>query len=367
MTSFPELLWITVGATFLIILIFFVFWLVPKWQVSSLRENYDKKELSQLENEFRKTLAQILGGIAIIVGLFAIWNTMEVSRRTLELTQEGQITERFIKAINQLGDKKKLEVRLGGIYALERIARDSEKDYWAVMEVLTAFVRENAPRRGDRISEKEKETNSTEKEENKIPKLRTDIQAILTVIGRRERTFGQGEDERLNLIRTDLRRYDLYEAKLPGAVLIESNLTGANLGGADLREANLREVDLKRAFLWGADLGEAFLWRADLRRAKLKKANLREANLREANLRRAFLWGADLKGAYLEGTDLREADLREADLMGAYLVGANLQGAFDLTIEQLSKAKTLYEAQLDSELLKQIKKDYPHLLEKPKP
>jgi hypothetical protein len=53
------------------------------------------------------------------------------------------VTERYAKAIEQLGSDK-LEVRIGGIYALERIARDSARDHPTVMEVLAAFVREHS-------------------------------------------------------------------------------------------------------------------------------------------------------------------------------------------------------------------------------
>src|SRR5215207_273613 len=67
----------------------------------------------------------------------------------LRQAEQGQITERFTRAIEQLGEtnsngEPKLELRLGGIYALERIAKDSpERDYSTVMEVLTAYVRQN--------------------------------------------------------------------------------------------------------------------------------------------------------------------------------------------------------------------------------
>ena len=63
---------------------------------------------------------------------------------------------------------------------------------------------------------------------------------------------------------------------------------------------------------------------------------------------------------------MRFADLSGADLKFADLQNAKFWGARDLTIEQLSKVYTLYEAELDSELMEQIKKNYPHLLEEPK-
>ncbi len=89
----------------------------------------------------------------------------EAAQKTVEVAERGQITERFTRAIDQLGSGT-LEVRLGGIYALERIARDSKDDHWTIMEALTAFVREKArapreqeeePREAERaVDEKEK-------------------------------------------------------------------------------------------------------------------------------------------------------------------------------------------------------------------
>ena len=69
--------------------------------------------------------------------------TVELTRQTFELTEQGQVTDRYTKAIEQLGSDK-LDVRIGGIYALERVARDSAKDHPTVMEVLTAFIREHS-------------------------------------------------------------------------------------------------------------------------------------------------------------------------------------------------------------------------------
>ena len=70
-------------------------------------------------------LAQILGGTALLSGLYFTWRTLQVVNR------EGQITDRFIRAIDQLGatddvGNRLFEIRLGGIYALERIARESQ-------------------------------------------------------------------------------------------------------------------------------------------------------------------------------------------------------------------------------------------------
>src|SRR5690349_5878609 len=68
------------------------------------------------------------------------------SKRHQEQTnadRQRRITESFSKAVEQLGNDK-LELRIGGIYTLERISKESPDDYWTVMETLTAFVRERA-------------------------------------------------------------------------------------------------------------------------------------------------------------------------------------------------------------------------------
>jgi hypothetical protein len=133
-----------IGAVILvtIIIIFLILWKVPEWQVANL--GFDTKVRFDKENEARRTVAQIIGGFALLIGIYFTWRRIAATERNLEIAQDGQITERFTKAIGQLGNEK-LEVRIGGIYALERIARDSEKDHWPIIKVLTAYVRENSP------------------------------------------------------------------------------------------------------------------------------------------------------------------------------------------------------------------------------
>jgi hypothetical protein len=60
-------------------------------------------------------------------------------RRSLETTRAGQIADLYSRAIEQLGSDK-LDVRIGGIYAVERLARDSAADHPTVIEVLTALA-----------------------------------------------------------------------------------------------------------------------------------------------------------------------------------------------------------------------------------
>jgi hypothetical protein len=94
--------------------------------------------LTKARHDERATLLQSL------VGLLALFGAVSAFRQ-LRVTREGQITDRYTKAIDQLDTQKALAVRLGGLYALERIARDSPPDRATIAEVLCAYAR-TAPR-----------------------------------------------------------------------------------------------------------------------------------------------------------------------------------------------------------------------------
>ena len=333
-----------------------VLWMVPEAQVEQFKDIKPQVRAS-LEDQYRRTLAQIIGGLFLLVGLYLTWRRIAATERNVQIAQEGQITERFTRAIEHLGathdDEQKtprLEVRLGGIYALERIARDSKADHWPVMEVLTAYVRENAPwNEGSALTE--------DPQQRETPKPRVDVQAILTVLGRREHHY-EKEGQILELSKTDLRRADLRQAHLKGAnlwnarleraFLAEAHLEGADLWeahleGANLRHANLENVHLAGAYLEGADLVGSRLERAHLQGSHLEDARLREAHLEKADLSAADLQNAYLQNAHLEGADLMGAHLERANLQGTHLEetdlrGAHLEGA-NVTQEQINTAR----------------------------
>jgi len=276
----------------------------PHWQVSQFQIN-NATEQATLENQYRATLAQIFGGVAVAIGIYSAWKNIKIAQDTLEsnqnkaqeelklaqdtlvanqknaqenliIAQEGQITERFTRAIDQLGNDK-IAIRLGGIYALERISSESEKDYWPIMKILAAYIREKS---------KENIVTENYEQQEKDKPLSTDFQVILDLIYKREHSLNE-------------------------------------------------------------------------------KLDLRNSNLRNAQLFWAHLEGAYLKEADLYGADLSKANLFGADLSGADLSKASLYGAKNLTIDQLSTVKTLYKAKLYPRLEEELREKYPALFEKP--
>ena len=243
----------------------------------------------------------------------AVEAARNTNKETLDATRKGQITDLYSRAIDQLGSKM-LDARIGGIYALERVAQDSAPDHPTVMEVLGAFIREHSHEGWPAPATDESGADALDHT------TRPDVQAALTVIGRRDRR----QDRRP----IDFTRADLTGVDLAGADLTKAIFTGAKLSDANLSEkANLREANLRDAVLAGANLRDADLTGANLRDADLTGANLRDANI---------------TGAHLNHATLKDADLRDANLIGANLIGAILTGAFlygtDFTSAHLDSA-----------------------------
>jgi len=344
------LLYIFASAICLLLLGYLVY---LAWQSWRRLDELDLRHRFDARHNFIKTTAQILGGAFFIL-------TIVVAYLNLKATQEKNITDLFTKAIEQLGNEKSLEVRLGGIYALERIARGSPKDHWTIMEVLCSYVRWNAPWPPEKpeVAQKKRPWAKPRDKDSPQEPPETDIQAVLTVLGRTAILFApEREMLRLDLRNTNLAGAELDKAFLFGAIFNKANLQGArleeanlqgdlekcnlqgatlwqaNLEGSSLREANLQSADLRRANLQGARLEKANLQMADLKEANLQEASLSQANLQGAdlwrdNLKGAGLYGANLQGAILIEAKLQEASLGRANLQGAVLNIANLQGAY---------------------------------------
>ncbi|MFD8534323.1 pentapeptide repeat-containing protein, partial [Streptosporangium canum] len=151
------------------------------------------KDLAAALDAVRGRALAIATGLIALVAVYYTARNADTARRTFKLGEQGHVTDRYTKAIEQLGSDK-LDIRLGGIYALERIARDSARDHSTVMEVLAAFVREHS---------QDVTTGEAPIAPPQTARLRTDLQAALTVISRR--TVAQDQpDMRINLVGADL-------------------------------------------------------------------------------------------------------------------------------------------------------------------
>ena len=242
---------------------------LPVWIVSHDAGNVNETDrLSAIVNT-RSALLGVLGPLVVTIGgVVDLLNYLETSahnRRTYKLAQLGQLTDGFTKAIDQLGQDDKLDIKLGAIYALGRIAKESDDLHPSIMEILTACLREHG-----RLN---RETPGTaQMDQVPIPTrdgpealaamgaaqspLRADLQAICGVIGRRDVSHDRKG------FRLDLRGVQLDEVDFGGAQLQRADFRSANLRGANFKKARLQGAWFHMALLeganfWGADLEDA--------------------------------------------------------------------------------------------------------------
>ena len=207
-----------VAGGLLLVLVLIVVVLPPR--LADGQGSLTASERLKAQNDVRTTLLQALAGIVLATGAYLTF-------RQLLVTREGQVTDRYTKAIGQLGDTQS-PVRIGGVYALERIGNDSDRDRTTIIYVLGAFVRERS----------------------KLPRERQDdppedVKAALRVLGR---LLPKSDPEvKLGLRDADLRNTDLSDIPKDRVKLDGAKLEGAKppkeSGG---RAAIPREVALPR-------------------------------------------------------------------------------------------------------------------------
>ena len=251
--------------------------------------------------------------VAAIVGLpIAIWRSVVAGRqataaqRQAEIAQRGLLNDRYQKGTEMLGSAV-LSVRFGGIYSLDRLAKNHAEDHHIqIKQLFSAFIR-NPPKdqwEDNPDNDKKVQINSSHRLRDPDPKVREDIQAVMECLGNRNEEQREIEDREGYILD-----------------LTNTNLSGVKLYEADLFWAFLQDTDLRHADLVGTDLSHARLVNADLS---------------YANLGRAILAGADLSGARLLGVHLSGANLSGTILSYSDFVGSALPK--DLTQEQLERA-----------------------------
>jgi hypothetical protein len=270
---------------------------------------------TRLRNDLRsgplQLLTALLTVLAVLVGAWLGFQQLtedrDQARQDRQLTRQGQASERFTRAIDQLSSRR-VETRIGGIYGLDQIAEQSPENTGPVAEVLLAWLN-GRPR---------PPTQPYAPLRERAP----DVQAALSVLTR-QRYFSIVAF-RLDLQGLDLKGADLPNANLFGALLRDADLTRSRLDGADLRDAHLSHADLDGASLRDVDLRGTKLHGAHLHHADLSGADLRDVDL---DVTKIFGTSADTSGPDLRGTILSGADLRGADLYGVDLSSAKLRGA----------------------------------------
>ncbi|MFF7375971.1 pentapeptide repeat-containing protein [Streptomyces massasporeus] len=329
------------------------------------RRHYGRSSAPRSEGRDRiqwiSLIALSLPGLAALGALLFTWMQVGQASKELHISEHGQITSRFNTAVDHLGSPS-LDIRLGGIYSLQRIMQDSARDHPTVVSVLAAFAQRHAGSSAVSL----KEPVDLDALPTSGPTPEADVRAAIATLGHRRPDRDRGT--RVDLSKSDLRGLRFHERapiKLPEADLSDADLRVAYLDGADLHKAwlfnasldhaVLDRANLRGAILVGASLPNASLVGADLRRADmtcaewtvnqetgqaedrtncvdmqgtdLTRADLRNAKMSDVSFDLGFLSNADLRGADLSRSDLSYTDLTNADFRGAKLTDVKLEGA----------------------------------------
>jgi uncharacterized protein YjbI with pentapeptide repeats len=333
--------------------------------------------------------------LAAAIGLpFLIWRSW-VAQRLADTGAEGLVTDRINAAVASLGAQKtvkrpeaeggertedNIEVRVGAILALERIARNNLDFHIQIMEILCAYICINAPaEKADPApdvpdypeigpeddaqqlwAEWRKDVQTLYRKFCDSRRPRLDIQTALTVLGRRGKAqrdeeargpSGDGDgvfpfdepypeapaypepyspeahaawEETFKRFKEEsAARNKAYQA-YAGYRL---DLRGTNLQGYDLSSGCWRSVRFDGARMAGANLWKAQMQGADLRNAQMQGSDLMQAQMQGADMRDAQMQGADLEGAQMQGADLRDAQMQGAVVMTPRLLGGSRQAA----------------------------------------
>ncbi|WP_236570110.1 pentapeptide repeat-containing protein [Streptomyces mexicanus] len=286
----------------------------PTAGATTEREREEARERRLLRTQWAMVVATTLPGLAAVIALVFTYVSVQQGQDNLRMSEQGQITDRYNDAVTNLGADS-IDIRLGGIYALQRIMTDSARDQPAVVRILTAFVRVHAP------------STAVTRKEARPDGPPPDIAAALETLTGRDALGDRDGGARVDLRRTDLRGADLTGSgqKRP-------------LAWADFRTADLADADFE-----GVDLMFARLDDADLTNADLAGTNLFDADVR----------GANLRGANLYGAQFDDADCTGADFTGADLWATDLRTCKGLTVKQVLSA----QLHLTMRLPKQMNKD----------
>lgn len=262
--------------------------------------------------------AEDLRNAALVIALLSVppflaWRAwlshaadQRAARRALAEDQARE-AERLAQVFAQLGSPQ-VAVRIAAVHTLEQIAREHPRHHGPIMQTLSAFVREQARAPAPRLIGNQYEP--PDPAEIYAPP-RTDIQAALSVLGRRERQHDRKIDRPV-LAGVNLSGYDLSNGDFSGTNFRGSYLCGSVLAGARLEAANFDYAILERADLFGTEcMGASFIGAAApgarFAHSRLDGVNFVETDLRSADLSYARMEGANLDGANLDGALLDNA------------------------------------------------------------
>ena len=157
----------------------------------------------------------------------------------------------------------------------------------------------------------------------------------------------------IDLVNCYMGKANLNYVNLEKANLNYANLISSNLMEANLKKSRLNQTRFENCSMNSAVLDESYANGAVFKDCYAIKSSFLSAYLIKADFTNAYLMEASFNGAYLSGADFNNANLYKADF----------RGAKGLSLEQMSKAKSLYLAEFDDEFKDLLSAEFPELID----
>lgn len=279
------------------------------WRTPRRRIRWRAYPSGASRRDWVQTLVTALPSIVAAIALIFTWRTVNATNSQLQTNLQGQITDRYNAAITNLGSSS-MDVRLGGIYALQRIMQDSPRDQPTVVAVLCAFVRDHASVTVIKPAHSSPNTSPTSSGHPAI-----DIQAALTVVG--IRNIANDGPAVVDFTGANLTGANLAHADFYRSIMMDANLSGVDLTNARLGGADLYHVNFTKATIFGTDLTGAVAQHSELRGAGFVAANLSHADFSDSNFTGATFYQANLTDAVFSGANLTGVNLKTSKVTGA--------------------------------------------------
>lgn len=286
------------------------------------------------KNALTQPWATLIAGTLVLLGAILTYlsteKTRALTRQELKHTQdeaervhqrqmESALNDRFVTAVEQLGNKEQHPVKLGGVYSLMALAEDwvafgdqsnfrerARKQAQVCVDVLCSYVKSNTHKRRS-------------------------ANAAGIVAGVKLVSISRPEsDLRAVIFRVLMSTRQHVRRRTTPHTL---SWTRLNFDGADMTDVNMSSIQGENISLIGANLSGA-----DLSQSIWFFGNFQRTQLRGTDMSQTDLSGACMEWANFEGVDLMHANVEGAHFHHAHLRGADFSKAVGLTHEQIEEA-----------------------------
>lgn len=204
--------------------------------------------------------------LALFGAPFLIWRTVIASKQA-HTAEQGLYTDRIAKAVEQIGTDKaaktqngqhnlpNIEVRIGGLFSLRRLSRDSSRDRTHIMKILNAYITSNIS--SDAVLPHEDTDVAWDnwiKSDRFVP--RTDALIAVDLLSELKsdlRKLPQGSSVNSDFSQATFTKVNLPEIELPGSTFDYAKMAGISLSFSKLQNSVFNWSDLRAAILFEVD------------------------------------------------------------------------------------------------------------------